>query len=286
MKRSLSFQDNKPLLYLVATPIGNLKEFSPRAIETLQNVDIIACEDTRNTAKLLSFFKIEKKLISLREHNEVSASLEVVRLLKSGIKVAYVSDAGFPAISDPGEILVQKCLENDINVSVIGGSNALLVALVASGLPTEHFYFHGFLKARKNEREKELTNLKGKEETLIFYESPHRIIETLKSILGLFGDRKAVIARELTKIHEEYIRSNLSELIHIDKDSLKGEMVVVVEGNHSIKVEITDEKILEEYKKTNSKLTTKDRIDLVTNILNIKRNRVYNLVIKNDEELI
>lgn len=286
MKRSLSFQDNKPLLYLVATPIGNLKEFSPRAIETLQNVDIIACEDTRNTAKLLSFFKIEKKLISLREHNEVSASLEVVRLLKSGIKVAYVSDAGFPAISDPGEILVQKCLENDINVSVIGGSNALLVALVASGLPTEHFYFHGFLKARKNEREKELTNLKGREETLIFYESPHRIIETLKSILGLFGDRKAVIARELTKIHEEYIRSNLSELIHIDKDSLKGEMVVVVEGNHSIKVEITDEKILEEYKKTNSKLTTKDRIDLVTNILNIKRNRVYNLVIKNEEELI
>lgn len=252
MKRSLSFQDTKPLLYLVATPIGNLKEFSPRAIETLQKSDIIACEDTRNTAKLLSFFKIEKKLISLREHNEVSVSLEVVKLLKSGIKVAYVSDAGFPAISDPGEILVQKCLENDINVSVVGGSNALLVALVASGLSTEHFYFHGFLKAKKSEREKELIKLKEKEETLIFYESPHRIIETLKSMLNLFGNRKAVIARELTKVHEEYIRANLSELISADKDSLKGEMVIVVDGNSSMIPEISDKEILEEYKKTSS----------------------------------
>lgn len=282
MKRSLSFQDDKPLLYLVATPIGNLKEFSPRAIETLQNADIIACEDTRNTAKLLSFFKIDKKLISLREHNEVSASLEVVRLLRGGVRVAYVSDAGFPAISDPGEILVQKCLESDINVSVIGGSNALLVALVASGLSTEHFYFHGFLKAKKNEREKELTKLKDKDETLIFYESPHRIIETLKSMLELFGDRKAVIARELTKMHEEYIRANLSVLIDIDGNSLKGEMVIVVEGNPYLEREITDEEILTEYKETDSKLTTKDRIDLVTRILNIKRNRVYNVVIKKE----
>lgn len=285
MKRSLSFQDTKPLLYLVATPIGNLKEFSPRAIETLQKSDIIACEDTRNTAKLLSFFKIEKKLISLREHNEVSVSLEVVKLLKSGIKVAYVSDAGFPAISDPGEILVQKCLENDINVSVVGGSNALLVALVASGLSTEHFYFHGFLKAKKSEREKELIKLKEKEETLIFYESPHRIIETLKSMLNLFGNRKAVIARELTKVHEEYIRANLSELISADKDSLKGEMVIVVDGNSSMIPEISDKEILEEYKKTSSELTTKDRIDLVVNKLNVKKNLVYNLVVKNEKEL-
>lgn len=285
MKRSLSFQDTKPLLYLVATPIGNLKEFSPRAIETLQKSDIIACEDTRNTAKLLSFFKIEKKLISLREHNEVSVSLEVVKLLKSGIKVAYVSDAGFPAISDPGEILVQKCLENDINVSVVGGSNALLVALVASGLSTEHFYFHGFLKAKKSEREKELIKLKEKEETLIFYESPHRIIETLKSMLNLFGNRKAVIARELTKVHEEYIRANLRELISADKDSLKGEMVIVVDGNSSMIPEISDKEILEEYKKTSSELTTKDRIDLVVNKLNVKKNLVYNLVVKNEKEL-
>lgn len=285
MKRSLSFQDTKPLLYLVATPIGNLKEFSPRAIETLQKSDIIACEDTRNTAKLLSFFKIDKKLISLREHNEVSVSLEVVKLLKSGIKVAYVSDAGFPAISDPGEILVQKCLENDINVSVVGGSNALLVALVASGLSTEHFYFHGFLKAKKSEREKELIKLKEKEETLIFYESPHRIIETLKSMLNLFGNRKAVIARELTKVHEEYIRANLRELISADKDSLKGEMVIVVDGNSSMIPEISDKEILEEYKKTSSELTTKDRIDLVVNKLNVKKNLVYNLVVKNEKEL-
>lgn len=285
MKRSLSFQDTKPLLYLVATPIGNLKEFFPRAIETLQKSDIIACEDTRNTAKLLSFFKIEKKLISLREHNEVGVSLEVVKLLKSGIKVAYVSDAGFPAISDPGEILVQKCLENDINVSVVGGSNALLVALVASGLSTEHFYFHGFLKAKKSEREKELIKLKEKEETLVFYESPHRIIETLKSMLNLFGNRKAVIARELTKVHEEYIRANLRELISADKDSLKGEMVIVVDGNSSMIPEISDKEILEEYKKTSSELTTKDRIDLVVNKLNVKKNLVYNLVVKNEKEL-
>lgn len=281
MKRSLSFKDNVPLLYLIATPIGNLQEFSPRAISTIQESDFIACEDTRNTSKLLAFFQIKKKLISLHEHNEVVASNQIIELLKQGQRIAYLSDAGFPAISDPGEILVKKCLENEINVSVIGGSNALLVALVGSGLSTERFYFHGFLKAKKTEREKELLKLKDKEETLIFYESPHRIDETLNSMLVVFGDRPAVIARELTKVHEEYIRGHLKELADIAKETLKGEMVIVVSGHVSENISISDETILKEYALTDLKLTTKDRIDLVAKKLSLQKRRIYNLIMKN-----
>lgn len=281
MKRSLSYEGNNPLLYLVATPIGNLQEFSPRAISVIQNSDIIACEDTRNTAKLLSFFEIKKKFISLHEHNEISASNQIIELLKSGKKVSYVSDAGFPAISDPGAILIKKCLDNEINVSVISGSNALLVALVGSGLSTDHFYFHGFLKARKNEREKELLKLKNKEETLIFYESPHRIDDTLKSMLNTLGNREAVIARELTKMHEEYIRGKLEELITIDKETLRGEMVVIVEGLPLSKTEIDETTIIDEYEKTDPKLSTRDRIDLVAEKLNVSKRKVYNLIMKN-----
>jgi 16S rRNA (cytidine1402-2'-O)-methyltransferase len=281
MKRSLSYEGNNSLLYLVATPIGNLQEFSPRAISVIQNSDIIACEDTRNTAKLLSFFEIKKKFISLHEHNEISASNQIIELLKSGKKVSYVSDAGFPAISDPGAILIKKCLDNEINVSVISGSNALLVALVGSGLSTDHFYFHGFLKARKNEREKELLKLKNKEETLIFYESPHRIDDTLKSMLNTLGNREAVIARELTKMHEEYIRGKLEELATIDKETLRGEMVVIVEGLPLSKTEIDEMTIIDEYEKSDPKLSTRDRIDLVAEKLNVSKRKVYNLIMKN-----
>lgn len=284
MKRSSSYQDNAPLLYLIATPIGNLKEFSPRAIETIQEADYVAAEDTRNTAKLLSFYNIKKNLISLHEHNESTVSNQIVELLNSGKKVVYVSDAGFPAISDPGSILVRKCLDNDINVSVISGSNALLTALVGSGLNTDHFYFHGFLSAKNSERNKELTELSNKEETMIFYEAPHRIDDTLISMQKVFGNRKAVIARELTKMYEEYIRGTLDELAKIDKETLKGEMVVLIEGKIREEKEISDEAIIEEYLKNKSKaISDKDLSSMIAVKLDVSKRRVYNLIIKNKD---
>ena len=214
--RSLNYESNKPLLYLVPTPIGNLQEVSPRTIEVLSTVDLIACEDTRVTGKLLSLLGIKKDLISLREHNEVSVSKELIDRIKNGLKVAYVSDAGYPCISDPGSKLVKICLENDINIAPISGPNAALNALVASGLCEDHFYFHGFLNAKESVRLEELRELANRKETLIFYEAPHRIIKTLESMYEIFGDRKACLARELTKKHEEFIRLGLKGLSELD----------------------------------------------------------------------
>ena len=210
--RSLNFESNKPLLYLVSTPIGNMQEVSPRTIEVLNSVDLIACEDTRVTGKLLSLLGISKELISLREHNEVSVSQEIVNKMHNGVKVAYMSDAGYPCISDPGSKLVKICLENDINITTISGPNAALNALVASGLCEDHFYFHGFLNAKESVKLEELRELGTKKETLIFYEAPHRIIKTLEAMYEILGNRKACLARELTKKHEEFIRLHLKEL--------------------------------------------------------------------------
>ena len=277
--RSLNFESNKPLLYLVATPIGNLQEVSPRTIEVLSSVDLVACEDTRVAGKLLSLLGIKKDLLSLREHNEVGVSTDLIKRIKNGLKVAYVSDAGYPCISDPGSKLVKICLENDINVSTVSGPNAALNALVASGLCGDHFYFHGFLNAKESVRLEELRELAFRKETLIFYEAPHRIIKMLNSLLEVLGNRKAVIARELTKINEEYIRGNLSELVELDETTLKGEMVVLVEGNKLIKT-VSDEKIVKlvgYYKEKG--LSTKDSIEKVANELQIPKNRVKKLVL-------
>ena len=244
MKRDKSFDNTNNLLYLAASPIGNLSEVSQRTVSILNEVDIVAAEDTRNTGLLLSKLGIKKELFSLREHNENEASTHLIKLIKGGKKVAYLSDAGYPGISDPGYLLVQNALKEDIKVSTISGPSAFINALVASGLPTNHFYFHGFLSAKENEAKKELELLKDKKETLIFYEAPHRIIKMLNNLLETLGDRRVVIARELTKINEEYIRGLLSELVQIDEATLKGEMVVLVEGSKEI-AEISDKQILE-----------------------------------------
>ena len=278
MNRNKSFTGEKPLLYLVATPIGNLKEMSNRALDVLNDVDIIAAEDTRNTYMLLSQYGIKKELFSLREHNEIEASKQVIKLLKSGKKVAYVSDAGYPGISDPGYLLVKCALENDINVSTICGSSAFINALVASGLPTEHFYFYGFLSKKGNEAKKALEEMVSRKETLIFYESPHHIEETIKLFESVFSDRKAVIARELTKLNEEYIRGMLSELVKLDFATLKGEMVVIVEGNQSDSSEISDEQIVERLQFILSKgVSKKAAVEIVTDELKLGKNRVYKL---------
>ncbi len=284
MKRSKSFTDHLPLLYLIATPIGNLKEISERALETIKEMDLIACEDTRNTKSLLDKYGIQKECLSLREHNEVEASNKVISLILEGKKVAYMSDAGYPAISDPGKILVQKARENDIAVATISGSNAALNALVASSLNSDHFYFHGFISPKDSEAIEELKGLKGKKETLIFYEAPHRISRTLKLFYEVFGDRKATIARELTKLNEEYIEGTLSELKDIDPSTLIGEFVIVIEGNKEESSQVSDEELLQRANYLLKKnISTKDVADIVSFEYNVNKNYVYQLLIKNKE---
>ena len=275
--RSLNFESDTPLIYLVATPIGNLQEISPRTIEILSSVDLIACEDTRVTGKLLSLLGIKKELVSLREHNEVSVSQELIQKIKNGLKVAYVSDAGYPCISDPGAKLVKICIENEINVSPISGPNAALSALVASGLCENHFYFHGFLNAKETAKLEELRTLASKRETLIFYEAPHRIKKTLESLYEILGDRKACIARELTKKHEEFIRGGLKSLSEIDPETLKGEMVIVVEGTTGEEKPIISNTDLVNMVKTmvESGMSTKDAIKKVSDLTKINKNTIY-----------
>ena len=275
--RSLNYESDRPLLYLVATPIGNLQEVSPRTIEVLSDVDLIACEDTRVTGKLLSLLGIKKDLISLREHNEVSVSHDLIEKIKNGMKVAYVSDAGYPCISDPGSKLVKICLENEINVAPISGPNAALNALVGSGLCEDHFYFHGFLNAKESVRLEELRELVYRKETLIFYEAPHRIKKTLDALYEIFGDRKACIARELTKKHEEFIRLGLKNMTELDTDTLKGEMVIVVEGcTGEVKPVISNTDIVNMVKSmVDSGMSTKDAIKKVSEMTKINKNTIY-----------
>ena len=282
MKRSKSFESENNLLYLVATPIGNMSEVSERTISILSSVDVIAAEDTRNTGSLLAKLGISKELFSLREHNENEASEHVIELIKSGKKVAYVSDAGYPGISDPGYLLVKNALREDIRVSTISGPCAFINALVASGLETNHFYFHGFLPAKDGEAKKELEELKGRKETLIFYESPHRIKRMLINLNDVLGNRKAVIARELTKLNEEYIRGKLLELIEIDESTLKGEMVVLVEGNKEKPI-VNETKIRERvgyYMRQG--YSKKDATEMVSQELDVPKNQIKKLIINED----
>ena len=278
MKRNKSFDKSTPLLYLVATPIGNLGEMSKRALDTLNEMDLIAAEDTRNTFMLLSQYGIKKELFSLREHNETTASKHIIGLIKQGKKVAYVSDAGYPGISDPGYLLVKEAIQNDIAVSTISGSSAFINALVASGLPTDHFYFYGFLSKKGNEARQALEALKDREETLIFYESPHHIKETILLMSDIFQDREAVIARELTKLNEEYIRGSLLELKDLDFSTLKGEMVILIHGLEKSDDDISDDVIIKRLQFCISKgATKKAAIEIVCDELKLHKNRVYKL---------
>ena len=279
MTRNKSFESNTNLLYLVATPIGNMSEVSERMVSILKEMDVIAAEDTRNTGSLLAKLGISKELFSLREHNENEASAHVIKLIKEGKKVAYLSDAGYPGISDPGYLLVQNALANDIRVSTISGPCAFINALVASGLETDHFYFHGFLPAKDGEARKELEELKSRKETLIFYESPHRIHRTLVNMHDVLGERKAVIARELTKINEEYIRGTLLELVQIEEETLKGEMVILVEGNKEKPI-INDEKIKERVGYYLERgFSKKEAAEMVAKEMNIPKNHVKKIIL-------
>lgn len=278
MTRNKSFDNNQPILYLIATPIGNLKEMSPRALEIIEGMDIIAAEDTRNAFSLLANYGIKKELFSLREHNEKEASQYLLMKIKDGKKIAYMSDAGYPGISDPGYILVQEMIKNNIAVSTISGSCAFINALVASGLDTKHFYFHGFLSAKESEAKEELLSLENKKETLIFYEAPHRILKTLNQVRDVLGNRNACLARELTKINEEYIRGTLDELISIDESTLRGEMVLIVEGSKKEEC-VDDQKIIARVAYfVELGLSQKDAINVVSEEYNVNKNYVKKLI--------
>lgn len=217
-------------LYLVATPIGNLADISQRALEILQAVDLIACEDTRHTGKLLAHFGIKKKLVSYHQHNEQARTEEFAELLKQGKSIAVVSDAGTPAICDPALRVVQKAHEIGVTVTSIPGAVAFVNALVVSGLPTDSVFFGGFLPSKKNERRKRLQGVKEIPATLLFYETPHRLSKSLADCLEILGNRKAAVVREITKLHEEIVLGTLEELAEkFSQTSVKGEIVLVID---------------------------------------------------------
>jgi len=216
-------------LYLVSTPIGNLEDITLRAIRVLREADIVACEDTRQTQKLLQHFEVRKRLVSYHEHNEITRGAELAIEMEQGAKVALVSDAGTPVLSDPGHQLVTLCLRHHIPVIPIPGPSAALAALSASGLPIEEFLFVGFLPARPGARRKALTELRAEPRAVVLYEAPHRIEEMLRDARDILGDRPAVVGREITKLHEEFLRGTLGELAEgASKRRLRGEITVVL----------------------------------------------------------
>ena len=236
-------------IYLVATPIGNLSDMSVRAIDTLKNVDIIACEDTRNTIRLLNHFDIKAPLTSYHEYNKIDKAYELCEKVKAGKDIAFVSDAGMPAISDPGYELVDIAYKEGLCVTVIPGASAVVSALAISGISSRRFSFEGFLPSDKNEKKQILTELSDESRTIILYEAPHRLIKTLKEIFEYLGDRRVSIVRELTKLHEEVIRGNLGKII-ADYEScdiaVKGENVLVIEGKSLLEKRSERQKSFEE----------------------------------------
>ena len=276
MNRQKSFNNEKTTLYLVATPIGNLEEITYRAISILKEVDYIAAEDTRNTVKLLNHYNISTKLTSHHEHNIQQSIPKLIGLLLQGHSIALVSDAGYPAISDPGYELVKAAIENDINVVPVSGANACLNALVVSGITPQPFLFYGFLNHLDKKKKKELEDLKKYKETIVYYESPHRIAKTLSLMLKILGNRKIALCREITKKHEEIIRGTIEEVL-TTVDTIKGEMVIVVEGSSEIEEEKVYEQTLEEHvnEYIGKGMSPKDAIKEVAKIRNLNKNEVY-----------
>ncbi|WP_432662237.1 16S rRNA (cytidine(1402)-2'-O)-methyltransferase [Wukongibacter baidiensis] len=267
-------------LYVCATPIGNLEDITIRVLNTLKEVDLIAAEDTRHTLKLLNHYEIKKPLTSYHEHNKEKKGIELINKLIEGENIALVSDAGMPGISDPGEDMVKLCIENYIEVEVLPGASAIITALVASGLSTEKFSFEGFLDRNKKSRRERLKKIKGDDRTLIFYESPHRLKDTLKDMKEVLDDRSIVAARELTKKYEELVRGSISDVInHFKENSPKGEFVILVEGSTSEEKEddsfenISIEEHILLY--IDKGLSKKEAVKEVAKVRNISKREVY-----------
>ncbi|MFP7300279.1 16S rRNA (cytidine(1402)-2'-O)-methyltransferase [Neobacillus niacini] len=236
-QKSFENEEHKGILYLVPTPIGNLEDMSFRAVRILKEADLIAAEDTRNTRKLCNYFEIQTPVVSYHEHNKEASGEKLIHKIKDGMKIALVSDAGMPAISDPGYDLVLAAISEKVTVVPLPGANAALPALIASGLSCQPFYFYGFLNRGKKEKKAELETLKRQTGTLVFYESPHRLKETLTSMYNVFGNRKVAICRELTKKFEEFIRGTLEEILDwANQDEIRGEFCLIIEGADESKV--------------------------------------------------
>ena len=271
----------KGILYLVATPIGNLSDITYRAIETLKNVDVIAAEDTRQTLKLLNHYQISKPLISYYRHNEDIKSEKLIEELLSGKNIALVSDAGTPGISDPGEELVKEAIKNEIKIVPIPGACAFVNALIISGINTKTFTFYGFLPMNKKNRKEKLEEISKENKTVILYEAPHKIKKTLEDLQSVLGDVNCVIARELTKIHEECSRGTLSEMIE-KFDQPKGEFVIILDLNDNIKekeeINLTVDELYEVYLKQG--LDKKEIIKKIAKDKNVAKNEIYQYFIK------
>ncbi|AFK85671.1 MULTISPECIES: 16S rRNA (cytidine(1402)-2'-O)-methyltransferase [Thermoanaerobacterium] len=266
-------------LYLCPTPIGNLEDITLRVLRVLKEVDIIAAEDTRQTLKLLNHYDIKKTVVSYHEHNKVSSGEKLLIDLKAGKNVALVTDAGTPGISDPGEDLVKLCLEEKINVVSLPGATAITTALVGSGLDTKKFVFLGFLPTKKSERESVLDEIGREKRTVIIYEAPHRIVRTLEELKPYIEDRKVVIARELTKVHEEYIRGTADEVLSKLGDDVKGEIVVLIEGGKD-EVAMEPEELLRRYIECG--MDKKEAIKLTAKQLKIPKSEIYKLALKDE----
>ena len=266
-------------LYLVATPIGNLGDFSPRGVETLERADFIAAEDTRVSMKLLNHFGIKKPLVSYHEHNRASAGQTILTRLLAGETCALVTDAGTPAISDPGEDLVRLCGENNIAVEAIPGCCAAICALAVSGLPTGRFTFEGFLPANKKERRTALLRLQGEERTMVFHEAPHKLRPTLADMLEVLGDRPVALCRELTKLHEETVRTTLAQAVALYQEKEpRGEYVLVVAGAEKAAAPAVtlDQGVRQVLRLRQEGVRMKDAVRRVAEDTGLPRNDLYN----------
>lgn len=279
MIRQKSFANEKPTLFLVPTPIGNLNEMTPRAIEVLKTVDVIACEDTRTSGQLLKTFDIHSRLIAYENFNEISSTKGIINLLSQGKNVALISDAGYPLINDPGQRIVSEASALGYNVVPLSGCNAMLNGLVASGLIVQPFIFIGFLPANRSDCLRKLKEYKNYPMTMVFYEAPHRIEKLMKSCFEVLGDRRCCIARELTKVHEEFIRGTISEILP-ELTGIKGEIVVIIEGNkddYSKDVDMsTVLSMVNEAVETG--MSKSDAIKEIASKTGVSKNRIYELV--------
>ena len=267
--------DGKPTLYLVPTPIGNLEDMTFRSIEVLKSVDVIFSEDTRVTLVLLNHFDIKKKLISLHDHNEDMVKDKVLSYLKDNKNVAIVTDRGTPIVSDPGYKAVKYASDNGYNVVGLPGACAFVPAFIVSGLPSEHFLFYGFLNSKDSKMREELNNLKNFENTIIFYEAPHRLIKCLQAILDVFGDRYVSISKEISKLHESVFRGNISDAIK-SFDVVKGEYVIVVDGFKRNSDDYSNLSVVEHVNMyVKSGLYVMDAIKMVAKERNIPKSEIY-----------
>jgi 16S rRNA (cytidine1402-2'-O)-methyltransferase len=274
-------------LYLVATPIGNLEDITLRALRVLKEVDLIACEDTRHTRRLLDHFGINKPTISYHEHNEQARAGELVERLRKGEKIALVTDAGTPGISDPAYRIVKAAIEHQIAVVPVPGVTALITGLIASGLPTDSFLFIGFLPHKKQARRAKLEELKSQRATLVCYEAPHRICATLLDAREILGNRQSAVARELTKLHEQFVRGTLEEIsAHFDAQEPRGEMTLVIAGNRDDNLgETRDGPIHEQVERLMSEegLSRNDAIKRAGRLRGLSKREAYQLLLEERE---